>query len=140
MVVDFETTVPHDIGFEIDNGTGKTFFAMIKRGTPYVLAKKSHTFTLAGDTPLDMTELGIRILERIDRQDTFDKCKLIGDVKVTGLPERPSGKTRLKVTLAVEEENGLVCGVVEDLGFGDEFEPSGYKQGFEPRRYDETVL
>jgi molecular chaperone DnaK len=138
--VEFETTVPHDIGFEIVNGPRKSFFTMIRRGTPYALAKKSHMFTLAGDTPLDMTELDLRILERIDKEDTAEQCKLIGDVRVTGLPERPSGKTKLKVTLAVEEENGLVRGSVEDLGFGDEYAPSGYKEDFEPRRFNKTVI
>jgi len=140
MMVNFETTIPHDIGFEIEKGDRKTFFAMVKRGTPYALAKKSHVFTLAGDSAEDMTELGIRILERMNKQDTIEKCKLIGDVKIAGLPTRPSGKTRLRVTLSVEEENGLVRGMVEDMGFGDEFVPSGYKQGFEPRRYGNTVI
>ncbi|MCL2169992.1 MAG: Hsp70 family protein, partial [Defluviitaleaceae bacterium] len=115
--VEFEVTVPHDIGLEIWGSNKKTFYPMIRRGTPYALAKKSHVFTLSGDAPEDMTELELKIMERINKDDKLEDCKLIGEVAITGLPMRPSGKTRLKVTLLVEEEGGLVKGAVEDLGF-----------------------
>jgi molecular chaperone DnaK len=138
--VEFEVTVPHDIGLEVDHGRRKSFFTMIRRGTPYSLAKKSHIFTLSGKTPEDMTTLELKILERIDKEDTIDDCKLIGEVQIQGLPQRPSGKTKLQVTLAVEEEGGLVKGVVEDLGFGDDYTPSGFKQTFDPSRFNKTVL
>ncbi|NLK22372.1 MAG: Hsp70 family protein [Epulopiscium sp.] len=138
--VEFEVTVPHDIGLEVDHGTRKSFFTMIRRGTPYSLAKKSHIFTLSGKTLEDMTTLELRILERIDKEDTIENCKLIGDVGIKGLPKRPSGKTKLQVTLAVEEEGGLVKGAVEDLGFGEEYPPSGFKQPFDPSRFNKTVL
>lgn len=138
--VEFEVTVPHDIGLEVSNGTKKSFFAMIKRGTSYALAKKSHIFTLSGNTPEDMTSLDLRIVERIDKEDTIDECKLIGEVAITGLPERPSGKTKLKVELSVEEEGGMVKGSVEDLGFGEMYAPSGYKFDFEPSRYKKVLV
>ncbi len=138
--VEFEVTVPHDIGLEVSNGTKKSFFAMIKRGTSYALAKKSHIFTLSGNTPEDMTSLDLRIVERIDKEDTIDECKLIGEVTITGLPERPSGKTKLKVELSVEEEGGMVKGSVEDLGFGEMYAPSGYKFDFEPSRYKKVLV
>lgn len=138
--VEFEVTVPHDIGLEVDHGSRKSFFTMIKRGTPYSLAKKSHIFTLTGKTPEDMTTLELKILERIDKEDTIENCKLIGEVQIQGLPERPSGKTKLQVTLSVEEEGGLVKGLVEDLGFGDLYAPSGFKQSFDPSRFNKTVL
>lgn len=138
--VEFEVTVPHDIGLEVDHGTRKSFFTMIRRGTPYSLAKKRHIFTLSGKTPEDMTTLELKILERIDKEDTIENCKLIGEVGIQGLPERPSGKTKLQVTLGVEEEGGLVKGIVEDLGFGDMYPPSGFKQPFDPSRFSKTVL
>jgi molecular chaperone DnaK len=138
--VEFEVTVPHDIGLEITTGTKKSFFAMIKRGTPYALATKKQVFTLSGDTIEDMTTLDLRIVERIDKEDTIENCKLIGEVAITGLPERPSGKTKLQVSLSVEEEGGMVKGSVEDLGFTDVYEPSGYKFDFEPSRYKKTVV
>lgn len=138
--VEFEVTVPHDIGLEITTGTKKSFFAMIKRGTPYALATKKQVFTLSGDTIEDMTTLDLRIVERIDKEDTIDNCKLIGEVSITGLPARPSGKTKLQVSLSVEEEGGMVKGSVEDLGFSDLYEPSGYKFDFEPSRYNKTVV
>lgn len=138
--VEFEVTVPHDIGLEITNGSRKSFFAMIKRGTPYALAKKSHIFTLSGSTPKDMTTLDLRIVERIDKEDTIENCKLIGEVEITGLPERPSGKTKLQVELSVEEEGGMVKGSVEDLGYSGLYEKSGYKFDFEPARYTKTVV
>ncbi|WP_058485680.1 DUF5716 family protein [Defluviitalea phaphyphila] len=140
MEVEFEVTVPHDIGLEVNHGNRKSFFTMIRRGTPYSLAKKSHIFILSGKNPEDMTTLELKILERIDKEDTIENCKLIGEVKIQGLPKRPSGKTKLKVTLGVEEEGGLVKGMVEDLGFGDMYPPSGFKASFDPSRFDKTVL
>ena len=138
--VEFEVTVPHDIGLEIYNGAKRTFFPMIRRGTPYALAKKAHVFTLSGDAPEDMETLELKILERINKDDGVDDCKLIGEVQITGLPQRPSGKTRLKVTLLVEEEGGLTKGNVEDLGFNEEYAPSGYNQAFDPSRFVKQVL
>ena len=138
--VEFEVTVPHDIGLEIQNGSRKSFFPMIRRGTPYALAKKSHVFTLSGNAPEDMEGLDLKILERIDKDDKLDDCKLIGEVEIRGLPQRPSGKTRLRVTLLVEEEGGLVKGSVEDLGFADEFAPSGYNEAFDPSRFNKRVV
>jgi len=138
--VEFEVTVPHDIGLEIQSGTRKSFFPMIRRGTPYALAKKSHVFTLSGVLPEDMTQLDLKVMERIDKDDKIEDCKLIGEVEIRGLPQRPSGKTRLKVTLLVEEEGGLVKGAVEDMGFGEEYEPSGYNEAFDPSRFNKRVI
>ncbi len=140
QVVEFEVTVPHDIGLEVINGKRRSFFTMIRRGTSYSLAKKSHIFTLSGNTPTDMTTFNLRIMERIDKEDTIENCKLIGEVEINGLPERPSGKTRLNITLLVEEEGGLVKGCVEDLGYLNEFEKSGYKQNFDPSRFAKTII
>ncbi|MCL2573305.1 MAG: Hsp70 family protein [Defluviitaleaceae bacterium] len=138
--VEFEVTVPHDIGLEIQNGARKSFFPMIRRGTPYALAKKSHVFTLSGELPEDMTQLDLKILERMDKDDKIDDCKLIGEVAIRGLPQRPSGKTRLKVTLLVEEEGGLVKGAVEDMGYGEEYAPSDYNIAFDPSRFSKRVI
>lgn len=140
ITVEFEVTVPHDIGLEIAGSTKKSFFTMIRRGTAYALAKKSHVFTLSGTQPEDMTGFDLRILERIHQDDPFEACKLIGELSVRGLPERPSGKTKLKITLKVEEEGGLVKGSIEDLGFGDEYPPQGFKEDFDPNRFNKTVL
>lgn len=138
--VEFEVTVPHDVGLELQSGTRKTFFPMIRRGTSYTLAKKSHVFTLSGDSEGDMTSFDLKILERINKDDKHEDCKLIGDISVKGLPKRPSGKTRLSITLMVEEDGGLVKGYVEDLGFGEEYQPSGYKAEFDPDRFGKTII
>lgn len=129
----FEVTVPHDIGFEVEYGHKKDFFTMISRGTPYVLAKKAQVFTLSGSTPKDMTHLKIKILERVHKGDKIDKCKLIGEVEISGIPERPVGKTKLKVTLMAEEEGGLIKGKVEDL-------ESSFKAHFSPDRTATTLI
>ena len=138
--VEFEVTAPHDIGLEVETGGKKTFFTMIRRGTSYALAKKSHTFTLSGNTPEDMTTFGLRILERINKEDPIEACKLIGEVSISGLPQRHSGKTKLKITLMAQEEGGLIKGSVEDMGFTGEFEPSGFKQDFDPSRFVKVEL
>ena len=138
--VEFEVAVSHDIGLEIDNGARKTFFPMIRRGTPYPLAKKSHVFTLSGKTAEEMTGLDLRILERLQLNDPFEECKLIGEVSIKGLPVRPSGKTKLRITLMAEEEGGLIKGVVEDVGVGDEYPPSGYKETFDPDRFRKVMI
>lgn len=131
--INFEVSVPHDIGFEVEYGTKKEFHTMISRGTPYMLAKKTQVFTLSGKTPEDMTRLQIKILERIHKGDKIEKCKLIGEVEIGGLPERPIGDTKLKVTLMAEEDGGLVKGMVEDLA-------SPFKASFSPNREGVTLL
>ena len=140
MSIEFEVTVPHDIGLEIENNGTKSFYTMIRRGTPYALAKKEQIFTLSGSTKEDMTSFSLKIMERINKEDTIEKCKLIGEVLIKDLPERPSGKTRLNITLQVEEEGGLVKGSVTDMGYGTEYEPSGYSEDFDPSRFNKTVL
>lgn len=130
--VNFEVTVPHDIGFEITTGESKRFFTMIGRGTPYTLARKSQIFTLEGETPIEMTTLKLKILERMHKEDPIDKCRLIGDVLIEGLPERPSGKTKLKVSLSVDEEGGMVHGSVQDLGFNGIYKPQDFIAHFTP--------
>ncbi|WP_317367699.1 DUF5716 family protein [uncultured Tyzzerella sp.] len=140
MSIEFEVTVPHDIGLEIENNGVKSFYTMIRRGTPYALAKKEQIFTLSGKEKEDMTSFSLKIMERINKEDTIEKCKLIGEVLVKDLPERPSGKTRLNITLQVEEEGGLVKGSVTDMGYGTEYEPSGYRENFDPSRFNKTVL
>jgi molecular chaperone DnaK len=139
LSVEFDVTVPHDIGLEVALPSGElTFFPMIKRGASYSLAKRSHVFVLRGSE--DMTVFNLKILERINKEDTIADCRAVGEVEITGLPLRPSGKTRLRITLLVEEEGGLIKGGVEDLGFGDEYAPSGYKTDFDPSRFRKTIL
>ncbi|MCL2351429.1 MAG: Hsp70 family protein [Firmicutes bacterium] len=140
LSVEFEVTVPHDIGLEIETGGKKAFYPMIRRGASYALAKKSQVFTLSGDTPDEMTRFALKIMERIDIEDGVGDCRLIGEVEIVGLPARPSGKTRLRITLSVDEESGLVRGGVEDLGFAGEYAPSGFSRDFEPGRFEKTVV
>ncbi|MDR2899427.1 MAG: Hsp70 family protein, partial [Clostridiales bacterium] len=130
--VEFEVTVAHDIGLEVQVSGRKSFFPMIRRGTPYALAKKIHIFTLSGNSEEDMTTFDLRILERINKDDKHENCKLIGDVHISGLPKRESGKTHLSITLYAQEDGGLVKGMVEDLGYGDEIIIGGYKTEFAP--------
>jgi len=140
QTVNFEITVPHDIGFEIDYGYKKDFHTMISRGTPYLLATKTQVFTLTGDTKEEMTNLKIKILERMRKEDKIEKCRLIGEVFIEGLPERPSSKTKLKVTLSVQEDSGIVYGDIEDLGYPEMFEPSAFKASFSPNRIERTII
>ena len=87
-----------------------------------------------------MTSLDLKIMERIDKEDTIEKCKLIGEVQIKGLPKRPSGKTKLKITLMVEEEGGIVKGIVEDMGYGAEYPKSDYVRNFDPGRFNKTIV
>lgn len=138
--IEFEVTVPHDIGLLIENNNEKSFYTMIRRGTPYALAKKEQIFTLRSDKNEDMTSFSLKIMERINKDDDVDKCKLIGEVLIKGLPERPSGKTKLSIILQVEEEGGLVKGKVCDMGYKDEYKSSGYSECFDPSRFNKTIL
>ena len=138
--MNFEVCVPHDIGFEIAMKESKAFYPMIRRGTPYRLAKRSQIFTIEGDSEDDMTQLSLNILERIHKERGLDGCSTIGEVIIKGLPKRPSGQTQLKVTLSVDEETGTVQGEVEDLGYGQVHLASDFKQKFIPKRHQKTVV
>ncbi len=138
--IKFETVVPHDIGLIASKKGVKTFFPLIKRGTPYQLAKKSKTFTLTAPNEDEMTKFNLKIYERVNVSDDIENCKLVGEVIFKNLPKRPIGKTKLKVTLVVLEESGIVRGMIEDLGFKGEYPSSGYKKIFEPNRFDVTIV
>ena len=138
--VHFEMPVPHDIGFEITYSDTSKFYPMIRRGTPYPLAKKTMVFTLSGETLEDMTTLDLKIIERIRSGDDLEDCRAVGDVRFEGLPERPSGKTKLEVTLTIEENDGTVTGKVKDLGYGEDYAPSGFEADFKPERNSATVM
>ncbi len=133
----FESTIPHDIGLKVLQNDKYVFFNMIKRGTPFVLSEKSHTFTLFGDNTSEFT---IEIFEKINKKDTLDKCTLVGIVTFFGLPKRPSGKSELEVTLMVNEKDGTVSGKVIDKGYKDEYLPSGFHKTFDPSIYDITKV
>jgi molecular chaperone DnaK len=138
--VHFEIPVPHDIGFEIDYNDKKDFYSMIKRGTPYALAKKTMRFTLSGNNDEDMTSIDLKILERIKKEDQLENCKLIGLVRILGLPKRPEGKTRLEVTLSIDEMSGTVKGYVKDLGYSGEYEASDFNRKFSPSRNEMQII
>lgn len=138
--VHFEVPVPHDIGFEILRGHKRLFYPMIRRGTPYPLAKKSHIFTLKGEDVSDMASVDLTILERIKKEDDLGRCRLIGEVSIEGLPERPAGETKLEVTLSIDEKAGTVVGHVKDMGYGNMHETSGFDQAFIPQRMTTSVV
>lgn len=140
QMVQFELTVPHDVGLEVDYFDKKAFHPLISRGTPYLLSQKSQVFNMNGDKDSEMTELTINILERMHKEDNIESCRLIGEVIINGLPKRPLGKTKLKVTLSIEEASGIVKGEVEDLGYPGLYEPSGFKTQFSPNRTEKTIL
>ncbi len=135
--ITFESTIAHDIGLKVLQNNEYVFFSMIKRGTPFVLSKKSHTFTLFGE---DTSEFTIEILEKINKNDTLEQCKQVGVVTFEGLPKRPSGKFELEVTLMVNEKDGTITGEVLDKGYKDEYLPSGFNEIFDPSRYDITKV
>lgn len=138
--VTFETPVPHDIGFEVAYQDDLKFYPMIRRGTPYPLARKTMVFTLSGDNEEDMTTLNMRILERLKSNDRVKECQLVGEVNVEGLPKRPKGKTRIQVTLSIDERAGTVEGQVKDLGYGHDYEASGFEENFSPERNSRTIV
>lgn len=134
--IEIDATLPHDIGIEL-NGDNPSFFPIIRKGISYPLAKKSYVFTLSGQ---DMTTVNLKIMERRNKEDKLSQCVNIGNLTIGGLPERPGGKTRLKLTLTAEEDSGTIKGSIEDLGFDEEFAPSGFKRDFDLNRYKNTIL
>ncbi len=138
--IKFETVVPHDIGLIVSRRGQKKFVPLIQRGTPYQLAKKSKTFQLSAGSEEEMTKFLLELYERINVNDDVKDCKVVGKIQFNNLPKRPVGKTKLKITLSVLEESGLVRGVLQDLGYKEEFLPSGYKEIFEPDRHNTIIV
>ncbi|MCL1925236.1 MAG: Hsp70 family protein [Defluviitaleaceae bacterium] len=102
--IDFDVTVPHDIGIELLKGGKPTFFKMIPRGTSYSLAKKSHNFKVSSGTK---ETLQIKILERLNKEDKLEDCVLIDTMSIENIE-----KNKIGLTLSVEEENGTVKGEI----------------------------
>ena len=138
--VEFEVVLPHDIGIEVQNSGKKIFFPIIRRGTPYPLAKKSHIFTLLGENYNTVKSFELKILERMSKNDPLEDCRTIGEIEIKGLPIRPTGKMRIEITLMAEEDGGIIEGIVKDLGFFKEYPPSGYEKSFVPSRFDKKIL
>jgi len=117
--IDIDVTVPHDIGIELLKGGKPMFFKMIPRGTSYSLAKKSHNFLVSNknDEPLQ-----IKILERINKEDTLEGCVLIDTLVVdtevfiarhaSSMNIVDMEKNKIQWTLSIEEENGIVKGEI----------------------------
>lgn len=140
LKIEFDLSIPHDIGFLVENNGTQSFYPMIKRGTSYKSAKKSQIFTLTGEKEEDMEEFTLVILERINKNDDVSKCVNIGTVHFSNIPRRPSGKTKLEITISAIDESGLIKGTIEDMGYKDEYEKSGYFKKFSPNNLDKTLL
>jgi len=87
-----------------------------------------------------MTQLSVKILERIHKEKGIEGCSLIGDVEIKGLPKRPSGETQIRIELGIEESTGIVKGSVLDIGYKDIHEPSGFSKHFIPMRHERILL
>jgi molecular chaperone DnaK (HSP70) len=135
--IDFEVSLAHDIGFEIEVNNKTSFYPLLHRGTPYQLAKRSQTFTLSGQ---DMTSFDLKILERVKPEDRIDQCRQVGQVVFRNLPERPSGKTQLRVTLTVHDQVGMVSGAVYDLGYQAAYPGLGLIGSFTPKRQETITI
>jgi len=111
--VKFETPIPHDIGFEVAFGQELRFYPMIRRGTPYPLARRSMVFKMVADEEGDTASLKMRILERLKQDDPVEACKLIEDVAVEGISDDASDDSRVIVTLSIDERSGTATGQVQ---------------------------
>lgn len=127
--IEIDVTIPHDIGVEIISNSAPTFFELIPKGTSYVLAKKSHTFTLTSEEDKTTTSLNLKILERKNKDDNFIDCINIGEVKIDNIPIGLDGKTRLKLTLALDE-NKIIKGILEDVGHNLLKEKATFRETF----------
>lgn len=136
----FDLSIPHDIGFLVENKGKQSFYTMIKRGTSYKTAKKEKVFTLNADTIEEMTTFNLTILERINKNDDVSKCIKVGEVDFLNLPKREIGKTKLLITISAIDESGLIKGSVEDLGFDGLYEKSGYYKTFEPTSNEKLII
>lgn len=138
--IHFETSVAHDIGFEIEVDGVKKFHPMIYRGTPYALARKKSIFTLRGEDEAAMSHIELRLMERLKTGDPLEACSLVGELNIKGLPVRPSGKTQLAVSLWVDQEGGTIEGEIEDLGYEGLYPASGFCEKFSPERNRPKVI
>lgn len=114
--VSFETPVPHDIGFEVAYGDGYRFYPMIRRGTPYPLARRSMVFTVKSEGEDDRDTLRMRILERLKEEDAVAQCKLIEDVALEGVAAMTEERGQVTVTLSIDERSGTATGQVTSTG------------------------
>lgn len=121
-----ETNLPYDIGFLIENNGIKSFHTMIKKGTPYKIARKEQIFTINADNEDDMTKLNLTVLKRMYKDDDISKCAVLNEFEFLDLPKRPSGMTKLLLTITASPKNELTIVSVEDLGYNDRYKKSGY--------------
>lgn len=118
--IEIDTTLPHDIGIEIEDEDGVRFFEIIPRGTSFALAKKSYTFTLFNDTKKIET-LEIKVLERKNKDDNHNNLKTLGLANIVGIPVGNRGKTKVTLTLYANE-NMSIKGRVRSEDFDQTFE------------------
>ncbi len=62
-------------------------------------------------------------------RETDGELKSLGNLELTGLPERPRGTTRVKLLLKYTHYNEIEI-TVADCGFGEFYPATGYEKRF----------
>ena len=113
-----------DIGFEVrEAGGGARFAALAERDSFWWWKRPGLVFVLA-----ESTEKPVSV--SVCKRSEGGGVSALGALELAGLPKRPKGATRLKLSL---EFSGLGSFVVRarDLGFGEMFPASGFEKEYQ---------
>ncbi|MCL1999328.1 MAG: DUF5716 family protein [Turicibacter sp.] len=110
----------HQLDVDIVVMAGENFVPLAECNTFWWRTHPTKIFVInevvAGDVPF-------QILSKTSAGETV----VLSEVPLTGLPERPKGTTRISVNLKFVSEK-VATAVVSDMGFGELFPKSGYRQ------------
>ena len=112
-----------DIGVKTRQGKQERFVPIIERNSFWWQAHKPMYFLL--NEPTGAQDVTIELFTR----DGAGEVRPLGAAVLAGLPERPSGTTKLKLSLQCSAYNALTA-IVTDAGFGELFPASDFEKTY----------
>ncbi len=114
-----------DIGVNIRSGKSQRFLPIVEKNSLWWQKHEPKTFIVN-----DSTELPINI--GIYKREQDGEATLIDNLMVEGLPERPKGVTKIEMLLEFDSLNKINA-TISDVGFGEMYPMSGYREKFSIR-------
>ncbi len=119
FVIKDKNLLTEDIGIRIFNNKQDKFFTLIERNSFWWNAKALLSLIL-NETPYSI---------EIYKRNVDFETKLLDKLTLDKLIRRPKGTAKIKLIMHFEKPDSL-CVEIEDLGFGDLFPKTDYKQKF----------